>query len=65
MKGRMTRGVLMAAVAAAMGFGAAQAFAAPGPDAGTAAACQPDVCTERCAREGLTGICSGRGCYCR
>lgn len=67
MKGMMTRGVLAAAFAAAMGFGAAQAFASagPGPRPGTAAACQPDVCTERCARDGLIGICSGRGCYCR
>ncbi len=64
MKRKMTHGVLAAAFAAAMGFGAAQALAAPSPQA-KAAACQPDVCTERCAREGLTGICSGRGCYCR
>jgi hypothetical protein len=65
MKRTMTRGVLAAAFLAALGFGGAQAFAAPGGEVGTAAACQPDVCTERCAREGLTGICSGRGCYCR
>jgi hypothetical protein len=64
MKRNVTRGMLAAAFAAAMGFGAAQAVAAPAAEA-KAAACQPDVCTERCAREGLTGICSGRGCYCR
>jgi hypothetical protein len=64
MKGRMMRGVLAAGFAAAMGFGAAQAVAAPAAQA-KAAACQPDVCTERCARDGLIGICSGRGCYCR
>jgi hypothetical protein len=65
MKRNMTRGLLAAAFAAAMGFGAAQAVAAPGADARAAAACQQDVCTQKCAREGLTGICSGRGCYCR
>jgi hypothetical protein len=65
MKRNMTRALLAAAFTAAMGFGAAQAVAAPSAPAATAAACQPDVCTERCAREGLTGICSGRGCYCR
>ncbi|HEX6373243.1 MAG TPA: hypothetical protein VF006_30240 [Longimicrobium sp.] len=65
MKRNVTRGVLAAAFAAAMGFGAAQAVAAPAADAKGAAACQQDVCTQKCAREGLTGICSGRGCYCR
>ncbi|HEX2211197.1 MAG TPA: hypothetical protein VHG93_26170 [Longimicrobium sp.] len=63
MKRSMTRGVLAAAFAAAMGFGAAQAVAAPEMKA--AAACQQDVCTRKCAMEGLTGICSGRGCWCR
>ena len=63
MKQTMTRGLLAAAFVAAMGFGAAQAVAAPG--ATRAAACQQDVCTRRCAEDGLTGICSGRGCYCR
>ena len=63
MKRRMTRGVLAAAFAAAMGFGAAQALAAPATVA--QAACQQDVCTQKCAQDGLTGICSGRGCYCR
>lgn len=66
MKRMMTRGLLAAGFVAAMGFGVAQAVAAPAPAADAkAAACQPDVCTERCARDGLTGICSGRGCYCR
>lgn len=65
MKPTITRGVLAMAFAAAMGFGAAQAVAAPEAGARAAAACQQDVCTEKCAREGLTGICSGRGCYCR
>ena len=64
MKRIMTRGLMAAACAAAMGFGAAQAVAAPAAEA-RAAACQPDVCTQKCARDGLIGICSGRGCYCR
>lgn len=65
MKRSITRGMLAAAFAAALGFGAAQAVAAPAADARAAAACQPEVCAEKCAREGLTGICSGRGCWCR
>lgn len=65
MKRSVTRGVLAAAFAAAMGFGAAQAVAAPEAEAKAAAACQQDVCTRKCAMEGLTGICSGRGCWCR
>lgn len=65
MKRSITRGLMAVAFAAAMGFGAVQAFAAGPGDARAAAACQPEVCAERCAREGLTGICSGRGCYCR
>jgi hypothetical protein len=63
MKRSAMHGLLAAGFAAAMGFGAVQALAAPAAEA--RAACQPDVCAERCAREGLTGICSGRGCYCR
>jgi hypothetical protein len=65
MKRNMTRGLLAAAFAAAMGFGAAQAVAVPATETKAAAACQQDVCTQKCAREGLTGLCSGRGCYCR
>lgn len=63
MKRNVTRGVLAAAFAAAMGFGAAQAVAAPVEAA--LAACNQDVCTQKCAQDGLVGICSGRGCYCR
>lgn len=63
MKRTMMRGVLAAGFAASLGFGVAQAVAAPAAQ-GRAAACQPDVCTERCARDGLIGICSGRGCWC-
>ena len=46
MKRRMTSGLLAAGFAVAMGLGVAQAVAAPAADA-RAAACQPDVCTER------------------
>ena len=63
MRRNVTRGLLAAGFAAAMGFGAAQALAAPTET--QAAACNQDVCTRRCAEEGLIGICSGRGCYCR
>lgn len=65
MKRNMTRGLLAAAFAGAMGFGAAQAVAAPSDGPQAAAACQQDVCTRKCAQQGLTGLCSGRGCYCR
>jgi hypothetical protein len=64
MKRNVTRGMLAAAFAAAMGFGAAQAVAAP-TVAPQAAACNQEVCTQKCAQDGLVGICSGRGCYCR
>jgi hypothetical protein len=65
MKRRMTRGVLAAAFAAAMGFGAAQAFAAPAADTRSAAGCTPESCQKRCAQEGLIGFCTGRGCWCQ
>jgi len=61
---KITCGLLAAAFVAAIGFGAAQAVAAPAA-ATQAAACQQDVCTRKCADQGLIGICSGRGCYCR
>lgn len=66
MRRRMMRGLLAATFAAAMGFGGAQAMAAPAAaEASVAARCDPEACAQRCAREGLTGLCSGRGCYCR
>ncbi|HEU4885371.1 MAG TPA: hypothetical protein VFT45_24195 [Longimicrobium sp.] len=64
MKRNMTRGLLAAAFAAAMGFGAAQAVAAPAATR-VVAGCQQDACTRKCAQVGLIGFCDGRGCWCR
>ena len=65
MKRNMKRGLLAAAFAAAMGFGTAQAVAAPAADAKAAARCSQDACTRKCAQEGLIGFCTGRGCWCQ
>jgi uncharacterized membrane protein len=62
MKRMMTRGIFAAAVAAAMGFGAAQAVAAPAENAGVRG-CTQESCAKRCAP--LTGFCEPRGCWCR
>jgi hypothetical protein len=64
MKRTMTRGIFGAAVAAAMGFGAVQAVAAPAADAQAVnRRCTQESCETRCAP--LTGFCDGRGCWCR
>src|SRR5688500_8429989 len=55
MKRRMTQGLLAATFAAAMGFGAAQAMAAPAAEA-KAAGWQQDVCTRRGADRDLLGL---------
>jgi hypothetical protein len=61
MKRRMTRGIFAAAVAAALGFGTAQA-AAPA-EAKAVRGCTQESCAKRCAP--LTGFCEPRGCWCR
>jgi hypothetical protein len=54
-----------AAMVTALGFGGAQALAAPASDAPAARRCQPDTCERRCQREfGAPGFCDGRGCRC-
>ena len=64
MKRMITRGLFAATVAASLGFGAAQAVAAPAEARAKAVAgCTPESCATRCAP--LAGFCSGRGCYCR
>jgi uncharacterized membrane protein len=63
MKRRMTRGMFAAAVAAAMGFGAAQAVAAPSAEAQAVRGCTQESCEKRCAP--LIGFCEPRGCWCR
>ena len=58
--------VFGAAVAASLGFGGAQALAAPAgrPDA-AARGCTPESCEKRCQTQyGVSGFCTGRGCWC-
>ena len=59
------RGLFALATAAALGFGGAQAFAAPGP-AAAARACTNAQCDADCKRWGYDGgICAGSwGCAC-
>ena len=71
MKGMLRKGLFAAATAAALGFGATQALAAPDEAASSRRACDPsqDVrCMERCQSEGAdTGVCDWRylgGCRC-
>ncbi|HEX6368234.1 MAG TPA: hypothetical protein VF006_04845 [Longimicrobium sp.] len=61
---RTRRGLFAAATAAMLGFGAAQAFAAPAPAA--ARACTNAQCDADCKRWGYDGgICAGSwGCAC-
>jgi hypothetical protein len=64
--GRWTRRACFAlATAAALGFGAAQAFAAPGVSE-SRAACTNAQCNDDCRRMGYDGgICAGSwGCAC-
>lgn len=58
----LVRGTFVAVVAAALGFGAAQAVAAPLP---AAAVCYPEGCLNTCDSKGFaSGYCSGGACYC-
>ncbi|HEX8691529.1 MAG TPA: hypothetical protein VF746_03745 [Longimicrobium sp.] len=64
---RAQRWAFGAAVAAALGFGATQAAAAPGTSGAAAARCDPERCNEQCQRNipGSTGVCvGGRFCDC-
>ena len=63
---RTTRGGMFAAVmAAALGFGAAQAFASPGAAAQTERACSGGQCRSDCRARGYDGgFCDQGGCIC-
>ncbi|HEU0300750.1 MAG TPA: hypothetical protein VFR37_14915 [Longimicrobium sp.] len=65
---RTQRGLFALAMAAALGFGGAQAFASPGAAAGDAAAraCTNAQCNLDCRRMGYDGgFCAGSwGCAC-
>lgn len=57
------KGIFALAVAAALGFGAAQAFASPGAEA--ARACSQPQCDQYCKSRGATGgQCVMGGCMC-
>jgi hypothetical protein len=62
---RTQRGLFALATAAALGFGAAQAFAAPAAP-GARAACTTAQCNLDCRRMGYDGgVCAGSwGCAC-
>lgn len=65
--GTMRRWVFGAATAAALGFGGAQAMAAPAPAARAPDVCSEAVCDRVCdlANRGLGGFCSTTGiCVC-
>lgn len=63
---RPTRWTLSLALAAALGFGAAQALAAPSAADAGAQRCDPVRCNERCQKSGsnLIGRCLGDICQC-
>ncbi len=62
---RAARLTLAACTAAALGFGAAQALAAPSGDAGGAAVCRPGDCSRACKASGADGgKCTGGMCVC-
>lgn len=61
------RMMLCAAVAAALGFGARQAIAAPGPDLGPGGACNEQTCDYWCVTQmgANYGFCLSGNCVCR
>lgn len=62
---KVVRGLASLGVAAALGFGAAQAFAAPGAAAERAARCTDGTCNSRCVNLGYAGgRCVGATCTC-
>jgi hypothetical protein len=64
---RKTRNLLFGAlVAASLGFGGAQALAAPSAVESKALRCTQDSCNNRCMiQHGVPGFCTGRGCWCQ
>jgi hypothetical protein len=61
----MQRGMFAAMTAAALGFGAAQAFAAPAAGAAAERACSSGQCSRDCRRAGYDGgFCDQGGCIC-
>jgi hypothetical protein len=65
MKRTMQRGMFAAAMAAALGFGGAQAFASPGAAAKAARACNTVQCRIDCQAIGYEdGRCNQGSCVC-
>lgn len=65
MSRRMHRGLFALATAAALGFGAAQAFASPGAAAEAERACSGGQCNRDCRARGADGgFCDQGGCIC-
>ena len=63
--GRTVRALAALGVAAALGFGGAQAFAAPGTAQAGAARCSDGTCNSRCLNLGYDGgACVGATCTC-
>ncbi|HEX2201807.1 MAG TPA: hypothetical protein VHG91_00845 [Longimicrobium sp.] len=61
---KIRAGLFAAAVAASLGFGGAQALAAPASFAQTRG-CTPESCQKKCqTQHGVDGFCTGRGCWC-
>ncbi|HEX8904669.1 MAG TPA: hypothetical protein VF771_07490 [Longimicrobiaceae bacterium] len=58
----LRRGAFAALTAAALGFGTAQALAAPARPNTEFRGCTQESCDKRCAP--LSGFCDGRGCWC-
>ncbi len=64
-RSRAARGLFAAAMAAALGFGGAQAFASPGASADESRACASGQCTQDCRKIGYNvGICESGTCVC-
>ena len=62
---RMQGGVFALAIAAALGFGGAQAFAQPGAAAEAERACSGGQCNRDCKARGADGgFCDQGGCIC-
>ena len=63
---KLRTGIFAALTALTLGFGGAQALAAPADADAGARRCDPEACDRRCLREfGVLGFCDGRGCWCR
>lgn len=65
MKRGIRSGLFAAAMAAALGFGGAQAFASPGAGAEAERACSGGQCNRDCRQRGYDGgFCDQGGCIC-